>query len=68
MFQNNVPEVQKGYVIQLKYFERSFGVILNCGWRTDISWYFIFIKIFVIIIWLIQIDLTWPQNHYRSRL
>ena len=55
MFQNNVPEVQKGYIIQLKYFKMSFGVILNCDY---ISWYFIFIKIFVMIIWLIQIDLT----------
>ena len=58
MFQNNVPEVQKGYIIQLKYFEMSFGVIMNCDWRTDISWYFSFIKVFVMIIWLIQIDLT----------
>ena len=58
MFQNNVPEVQKGYIIQLKYLKRSLEVILNHFWLTDISWYFIFIKIFVMIIWLIQIDLT----------
>ena len=64
MFQNNVPEVQLKYLkVIWGHFEFliAYRHLILYFLKASRSSYFIFIKIFVMIIWLIQIDLTWPQ-------